>query len=124
MPNSSRDSGHRRRQFGTSSSDHATSSSRPDTAAIGIAASSVALTPTSASSHSAEHTAANGVRAPISRLGIERLSEPHDRKHEKKPPTTLDRPWPTNSRLASTCWPERAASTLAIENDWPSDTMV
>ena len=48
-------------------------------AAIGIAASSVALTATSASSHSAEHTAASGVRAPTSRLGIERFSEPHDR---------------------------------------------
>ncbi|MNK88423.1 hypothetical protein D3C87_1083830 [compost metagenome] len=29
-----------------------------------------------------------------------------------------------NSRLASTCWPERAATALAIEIDCPSATMV
>ncbi len=29
-----------------------------------------------------------------------------------------------NSRLASICWPERNATALAIEIDWPSATMV
>jgi len=60
------------------------------------------------------------VRAPASKLGIERLSEPQDTYEERKLPTMLDRPWPRNSRLASTCWPERSATALAIEIDWPS----
>ena len=41
-----------------------------------------------------------------------------------KPPTMFDRPWPRNSRLASMCWPERAATALAIEIDWPRATIV
>ncbi|MNY79767.1 hypothetical protein D3C86_2205550 [compost metagenome] len=47
-------------------------------AAIGICASSGALSATSATSHSAENTLASGVRAPASKLGTERLSEPHE----------------------------------------------
>ena len=36
----------------------------------------------------------------------------------------FDSPWPRNSRLPSMCWPERAATALAIEIDWLSATIV
>ncbi|CFW03214.1 Uncharacterised protein [Bordetella pertussis] len=52
------------------------------------------------------------------------MSEPHDRYDENSPPTTLDKPWPMNSRLASINWPERIATALAIEMDCASATMV
>src|ERR1044071_4475601 len=55
---------------------------------------------------------------------MERLREPQDTYEEKNPPTMLDRPWPRNSRLASMVWPERSATALAMEMDWPSATMV
>ncbi len=67
-----------RRSRAMSSRPHATSSSIAAIAAIGICASSGALTATSATSHSAENTLASGVRAPASKLGTERLSEPHE----------------------------------------------
>ena len=64
------------------------------------------------------------MRAPASRFGSERLSEPHETYDENMPPTMFDRPWPRNSRLASMCWPERSAIALAIEIDWPRATIV
>ena len=45
---------------------------------MGIRASIVALTATSASSSSAENTEASGVWAPACRLGMERFIEPQD----------------------------------------------
>ena len=82
------------------------------------------MTATRRSSQSDANTAASGVRAPASKFGIERFSEPHETYDEKKPPTMFDSPWPRNSRLASMCWPERAATALAIEIDWPRATIV
>ena len=64
------------------------------------------------------------MRAPASRFGSDRFSEPHDTYDEKKPPTMFDSPWPRNSRFASMAWPERAATAFAIEIDWPSATIV
>ena len=93
-------------------------------AGIGISASSGALTAMSSNSQSDANTAASGVRAPASRFGIDRFSEPHDTYDENNPPTMFDRPWPRNSRLASMCWPERSATALAMEIDWPRATMV
>ena len=48
-------------------------------AAIGMRSSSEALAATSARSATDEATAARGVRAPASKLGIERFKEPHAR---------------------------------------------
>ena len=107
-----------------SKSDHEISSSKAAIAAIGISASSGALTAASSSSQSDANTAASGVRAPASRLGNDRFSEPHETYDENSPPTMFDSPWPRNSRLASMCWPERAATALAIEIDWPRATIV
>ena len=78
----------------------------------------------SASTNSAANTAASGVRAPASRLGSDRFSEPLETKHEKNGPTRFDRPWPRHSRFTSSGCPLRAASTLAMAIVCPSDTMV
>ena len=110
----------RRRRTATTRS----AAARPAIAAIGISASSGALTAASSSSQSEANTAASGVRAPASRLGNDRFSEPHETYDENSPPTMFDSPWPRNSRLASMCWPERAATALAIEIDWPRATIV
>ena len=56
----------------------ATSTNSAASAAIGICASTGALKATRPSSSSAENTEASGVRAPDSRLGMERFMEPHD----------------------------------------------
>ena len=66
------------RQRFRSSKASATSTSRPASAAIGICASTGALTATSPSSSSAENIDAIGVRAPVSRFGMERFIEPQD----------------------------------------------
>jgi len=66
------------RQRATSSRASATSTSSADRAAMGICASSGALSATRAKSNSAENTDDSGVRAPASRLGMERFIEPHD----------------------------------------------
>ena len=76
MPKSCRLWRHRRCQAGRSNSCQATSISNPATPASGISASKGALKASSASSHSDANTAASGVRAPASRLGSERFSEP------------------------------------------------
>ena len=115
---------HSWRQLARSNNDHEMSSSKAAIAAIGIRASSGALSAASSSNHSEAKTAASGVRAPASRLGNERFSEPHDTYDENSPPTMFDSPWPRNSRLASMCWPDRAATALAIEIDWPRATIV
>src|SRR3546814_14467716 len=78
---------------------------------------------TSTISSSAANTAAIGVRAPDSKFGTERFSEPQDKYEEKNPPTMFDRPCPMNSRLASMAWPERAATALSIEMDCARATM-
>ncbi len=114
----------RRCQLARSNSDHEISSSKAAIAGSGISASSGALSAARASSQSDANTAASGVRAPASRFGSERLSEPHETYDENMPPTMFDRPWPRNSRLASMCWPERSAIALAIEIDWPRATIV
>ncbi len=69
---------HRRRQPGMSNSDQATAISSAAIAGSGIRASSGALDAISSSSHSEANTAASGVRAPASRFGIERFSEPQE----------------------------------------------
>ena len=68
----------RRCQLRQSNSDHEMSRSRPAIAASGIRPSTGAIRATSSSSQIDANTAASGVRAPASKLGIERLSEPHD----------------------------------------------
>ena len=65
-------------QRAVSTKAHATSSSSAASPAIGISASTPALTATSTSSSSAENTAAIGVCAPASKLGIERFIDPQD----------------------------------------------
>ena len=115
---------HRRRQPSLSKQRPAISSSRAEIAASGIRPSTGAIAATSRSSQPEANTAAIGVRAPASRFGIERLSEPQDTYDEKNAPTRFDRPWPRNSRFASMRWPERSATALAIEIDCASVTMV
>ncbi|MNV36157.1 hypothetical protein D3C71_1276230 [compost metagenome] len=67
------------RQRGMSSKVHATSSSKPEIAALGIMASNGADKATSTTSSTAEKTAASGVFAPASKLGTDRFSDPQDR---------------------------------------------
>ncbi|MNV23023.1 hypothetical protein D3C71_1140220 [compost metagenome] len=67
------------RQRGISSSVHATSNSNPEMAAFGIMASNGADKATSTTSSTAEKTAASGVLAPASKLGIDRFNDPQDK---------------------------------------------
>ena len=57
-----------------------------------MSASNGAVKATNNSSQNDENTAASGVRAPASKFGSERFSEPHDTYDEKKPPTRLESP--------------------------------
>ena len=81
---------HSWRQAARSNSDQAIRSSKAAIAAIGISASSGALTAASSSSQSEANTAASGVRAPASRLGSDRFSEPHETYDENSPPTMFE----------------------------------
>ena len=112
------------RQAARSTSDTATSSSRPLMAASGIHASSGAANATNATSIKAAKTPASGVRAPACRCGTDRFKDPQLAKHEKNAPTVLARPWPRHSRLTSSACPLRCASALEMATVWPSATMV
>ena len=61
-------------------------------AASGTQASQGAATATPTSSSTAASTPASGVRAPASRCGTDRFSEPQATKHEKKGPVRLASP--------------------------------
>ena len=78
IANSVRFSRASRRHRLTSSRLQAVSTNRPAIAAIGMCASKPALTAIRATSHAAAKTLASGVRAPPSKFGSERLSEPHE----------------------------------------------
>ena len=123
MANSLASSRQARRQAGPSNSDQATTISSALTPASGIHASTGPASATSSTRNPADATPANGVRAPASRFGSDRFSDPHTTMPPLQAAARLPRPWPRHSRLASSVSPVRAASVLAMAMDCPSATI-